>query len=92
MAPEHRSSTDPYCQRFGSIAVEKGFLSSMQLQQALTEQLADRRAGRTHRVIGAICFTHGWMTPQQIDIVLNRLFQSRAAQVQLEPQASSLVG
>lgn len=65
-----------YCSRFGKIAVENGFLSVEQLQQALCEQVDDNLANRPHRVIGAICFDHGWMTPQQIDEVLNQMFSN----------------
>ena len=64
-----------YCARFGVIAVELGFLQAEQLQQALREQVEDNLAQRPHRVLGAICFDHGWMTPVQIEEVLNQMFQ-----------------
>jgi hypothetical protein len=64
-----------YCSRFGKIAVERGFLVAAQLQQALREQVDDDLAERPHRVIGAICFDHGWMSPAQIDAVLNIMFK-----------------
>lgn len=66
---------DLYCSRFGKIAVECGFLTGEQLQQALCEQVEDDLSNRPHRVIGAICFDHGWMTPQQIEDVLNKMFR-----------------
>ena len=80
MAHQHRISTAPYCARFGRIAVELGYLQADQLQAALEEQSADVRAGRPHRVVGAICFAHGWLTPRQIDRVLNLLFEARRAE------------
>jgi len=64
-----------YCVRFGKIAVENGYLDAEQLQQALCEQVADNLADRPHRVLGAICFDHGWMTPGEIDAVLNLMFK-----------------
>ena len=66
---------EKYCSRFGKIAVENGFLVAEQLQQALREQVDDNLADRPHRVIGAICFDHGWMTPAQIEEVLNIMFK-----------------
>jgi hypothetical protein len=62
---------EKYCVRFGKLAVQNGFLVAEQLQQALREQVDDNLADRPHRVIGAICFEHGWMTPSQIEEILN---------------------
>jgi len=70
---------EKYCSRFGKIAVDNGFLVADQLQQALREQVNDNLAERPHRVIGAICFEHGWMTPAQIEETLNLLFKKSNA-------------
>lgn len=64
-----------YCSRFGKIAVDQGFLTADQLKDALVEQLNDNLATRPHRVLGAICFEHSWLTPGQIDQILNQLFK-----------------
>ena len=69
---------EKYCSRFGKIAVENGFLVADQLQQALREQVDDNLADRPHRVIGAICFDHGWMTPTQIEEVMNIMFKNKS--------------
>lgn len=74
-----RKHSGPYCSRFGTIAVELGYLDIDQLKQALEEQVEDDLNNRPHRVIGAICFAHGWMTPEQIDIVLNQMFKARVS-------------
>ena len=66
---------EKYCSRFGKIAVDNGYLVVEQLQQALHEQVDDDLAERPHRVIGAICFDHGWMSPEQIEDVLNIMFK-----------------
>lgn len=71
------SEQDKYCSRFGKIAVENGFISGDQLRQALCEQIDENLADRPHRVIGAICFEHGWMTPGQIEEVLNVMFKQK---------------
>lgn len=76
------SGTQQYCPRFGQLAVEFGFVSPTQVRQALLEQWDDQRAGRPHRVLGAIFFAHNWMTPGEIDRVLNELFRRRQAQEQ----------
>jgi hypothetical protein len=77
MMSQNRKHTGPFCSRFGTIAVELKLISIEQLKWALDEQLDDDLAGRPHRVLGAICFAHGWMTPEQIDLVLNRMFKVR---------------
>jgi len=64
-----------YCARFASIAVEKGFITAEQAQTALAEQLDDDLAHKRHRLIGVILFERDWITPNQIDMVLNELFQ-----------------
>lgn len=62
-----------YCTRFGMIAVSRGFVTAEQLKEALMEQADDNLSGRTHRLIGRIFFEKGWITDEQIDIVLNEL-------------------
>ena len=64
-----------YCRRFGQIAVERGYVTSEQLKQAVSEQIDDDMAGRPHRLIGRIFLDNESMTPQQIELVLNELFQ-----------------
>lgn len=64
-----------YCPRFGQIAVEKGYVTSEQVKQAVSEQIDDDMANRPHRLIGRIFLDNGAMTPQQIEIVLNDLFK-----------------
>lgn len=66
-----------YCYRFGKIAVDKGFISETQLKDGIVEQLEDNLNERPHRMLGMIFFDKEWMTPQQIDIVLNELFQKK---------------
>lgn len=91
LAPGNSATTPTgqYCPRFGQLAIELGYVTPTQVRQALLEQWDDQRAGRPHRVLGAIFFAHNWMTPGQIDRVLNELFRRRLAQ---EPQPHSQAG
>ncbi len=67
--------SEKYCIRFGIIAVEKKIITADQLKEALTEQADDNLSNRPHRLIGRIFFDKGWMTDEQIDMVLNELFK-----------------
>lgn len=62
-----------YCNRFGIISVNKKYVTAEQLKEALTDQADDNISGRPHRLIGRIFFEKGWMTDEQIDMVLNEL-------------------
>jgi hypothetical protein len=64
-----------YCERFATIAVEKGYITAEQATAALAEQLGDDLALKRHRLIGHILFEKTWITPNQIDMVLNELFR-----------------
>ncbi len=60
--------------RFGMIAVDMGYVTEKQLNQALAEQMAEDLSNKPHRSIGKILLENGWITDEQIDIVLNGLF------------------
>ncbi len=64
-----------YCTRFGVISVNKEYVTADQMKTALVEQADDNLSGRPHRLIGRIFFEKGWMTDEQINIVLNELEQ-----------------
>jgi len=57
-------------QRFGSIAVKKGFITSEQLMDALKIQITENVESNKHRLIGSILREMGFMTVGQIDEVL----------------------
>jgi hypothetical protein len=65
------------CRRFGTIAVKNGFISRERLKEAFIEQLEDDLNGKDHRLIGAILFQKGWMTWEQVDVVLRELFDEK---------------
>lgn len=56
--------------RFGSIAVQKGFITSEQLVDALAIQVTENVENNKHRLIGEILLERGSMTVAQIDDVL----------------------
>ncbi len=63
-----REISGKYCNRFGVIAVDKGFVTAYLLKEALAEQADDNIFHRPHRLIGRIFFDKGWMTDEQINI------------------------
>lgn len=63
-----------YCPRFAQVAVEKGFVTSEQAKKALSEQMDDNLSNKPHRLIGKIFLDKGWLTPLQIEMILNDLF------------------
>ncbi len=70
-----------YCPQFGKIAVDMGFVTAKQLNEALVEQVEDNIVNRPHRLIGSIFFERGWITDKQIDIVLHELFEEKELSV-----------
>jgi len=70
----NRELSEKYCPRFAQVAVEKGFVTSEQAKKALSEQMDDNLSNKPHRLIGKIFLDKGWLTPLQIEIVLNDLF------------------
>jgi hypothetical protein len=64
-----------YCPQFGKIAVDMRFVTAEQLNKALAEQGAENPSNKPHRLIGSILSEHGWITNEQVDIVLDILFK-----------------
>ncbi|MBI4682408.1 MAG: hypothetical protein HY757_04820 [Nitrospirae bacterium] len=64
-----------YHPRSGQIAVELGFITVDQLKEALSEQIDDDVSHRPHRFLVEIFFANGWITREQIDIILDELFK-----------------
>ncbi len=54
-----KETSGKYCNRFGVIAVDKGFVTADQLKEALTEQADDNLFNKPHRLIGRIFFDKG---------------------------------
>lgn len=62
-----------YTPRFAQIAVEKKFVTSEQIKQALLEQIDDNLAQKSHRQLGTILVEKGWMIADQVEAVLVEL-------------------
>jgi hypothetical protein len=61
--------------RFCEVAVDMGFIDKQQVKDSLDEQIANDPGNRLrpHRLIGEILFKNGWLTNEQIDLVLAKL-------------------
>ena len=55
--------------RFGTIAVKKGFVNKEQVLEAMKIQMERNLDGLEHRLIGSILYRMGYMTLRQIDEV-----------------------
>ncbi len=71
-----------YSPQFGKIAVDMGFITAEQLTEAIAEQAEDSLNNRPHRYIGYILSEKGWMTKQQVDIVIDILFKAPVLEYQ----------
>jgi hypothetical protein len=62
--------------RFGSIAVEKGFVSSDQVIEALATQAKENIQSGTHRLLGEILVDMGYLTSEQVEDILDTMSQA----------------
>jgi hypothetical protein len=62
--------SNPSHKRFGTIAIEKGFLTKAQLIEALEIQAEENVNHGAHRLIGQILLEKGYITEGQIEEVL----------------------
>jgi len=58
--------------RFGTIAVEKGFVAPEQVLEAIKIQLIENMKKNKHRPLGTIMVELGLMTKSQIDEILKK--------------------
>jgi len=59
--------------RFGSIAHLRGYVTLLQIKQALGEQVEDNLSGRPHRLLGTIFREKGWLTEEQEKPILDEM-------------------
>jgi hypothetical protein len=78
-----------YSPRFGKIAVDMRFVTAEQLTEALAEQAEDSLNNRPHRFIGYILSEKGWITNEQVDIVIDIFF--KAPVLEYQPFLNSLL-
>ena len=63
-----------YEKQFGIIAIEKGFITAENLIETLKIQVEEELQNKTHRLIGEILLDKGYITPTQIQDVLDGIF------------------
>jgi hypothetical protein len=63
--------------RFGTIAIQKGFITFEQLLEAIHIQIQEDVEEEKHRLIGKILFDKGHLTVPQIDDILMTLGKSQ---------------
>jgi hypothetical protein len=63
-----------YEKQFGIIAIEKGFITADNLIETLKIQVEEEIQYKTHRLIGEILLDRGYITPAQIQDVLDGIF------------------
>jgi hypothetical protein len=63
-----------YEKQFGIIAIEKGFITAENLIETLKIQVEEELENKTHRLIGEILLDKGYITPTQIQDVLDGIF------------------
>ncbi len=71
----YKELSNQYSRRFGKIAVDKKFIMTEELKEAMAEQIEDDISNKPHRLIGQILLQKGWITDEQIEIVLNELYK-----------------
>lgn len=67
---------DNYKKRFGTIAVENGFITDKQLMEAIEMQIREDMDGKEHRLTGTILFEQGYLNAKQVDDVLRSMAMS----------------
>ena len=62
--------------RFGTIAIEKGYISEKQLIEALEIQVKENVSGLPHRLIGEILIEKGYLLTEQAEEIAEILNQN----------------
>ena len=63
--------------RFGRVAVDMGYATSVQVNNAMDEQVDDNVKSRSHRPLGRILFERDWMSHSEVEQVLKELYKRR---------------
>jgi len=63
-------TTQKIDKRFGTVAVEKGFITKEELFEVIKIQISDELKDNERRLIGQILYDKGYITTDQIDDVL----------------------
>lgn len=74
---EFSESKDRYAKRFGTVAMEKGFITLEQLIEGLTAQIREEASTGCRRLIGTILFEQDALTGPQLQLVVDEVLASR---------------
>ncbi len=66
-------TTKHFEKRFGMVAVEKGFVTSEQVVEAIAIQVEENLEQQKHRFIGTVLVDQGYMRHSQIQEVLTSM-------------------
>lgn len=66
-----KDEPDRYRKLFGEVALERGFVSSAQLYEALTLQVRRKAEGKPEKMLGQILLELGYVTADQVREVLD---------------------
>ena len=72
--PKGFEQIETYEERFGNIAIAKGFITPEELLDALGIQVQEETEKKMHRLIGQILLEQGVISGEQIQQVLAELF------------------
>ena len=72
--PKEFEQIETYEERFGNIAIAKGFITPEELLDALRIQVQEETEKKQHHLIGQILLEQGVITGEQIQQVLAELF------------------
>ena len=72
--PKEFEQIETYEERFGNIAIAKGFITPEELLDALRIQVQEETEKKQHRLIGQILLEQGVISGEQIQQVLAELF------------------
>ena len=59
--------------RFGTVAIEKGFVEPEHMFEAMEIQILENLEGSEHRLIGQILWEKGYIKTEQIDEVVKSM-------------------
>jgi len=81
MDDNYRNDYRAYALRFGEVAIVKGFVTASQMEEAFSEQISNYPSTilRPHKLIGEILLEKGWITFEQVLIVLEALADKATA-------------
>jgi hypothetical protein len=64
-----------YYPRSGHLAVMLGFITMEQLKEAMSQQIEDDLHNRPHRFLGEILLNEGWISHDELNIILDELYK-----------------